>query len=103
MSTPVPVVRFTLTDLGSADGSMNSVSHRSYEQFSRFGSRNLAAVTSEHDVSNGQRMLRVGPWCNGNTSPCDGRKCGFESRRVHVPRDAGSGVEKAGISSPTEK
>jgi hypothetical protein len=33
MSTPVPVVRFTLTDKGSADGAMNSVSHSRDEQF----------------------------------------------------------------------
>src|SRR5579864_1166870 len=27
-----------------------------------------------------------GPWCNGNTAPRDGRRCGFESRRN--PRSA---------------
>src|SRR5216683_4280364 len=25
-----------------------------------------------------------GPWCNGNTAPCDGGRYGFESRRVHA-------------------
>ena len=35
----------------------------------------------------------------GNTARCDGRRCGFDSRRVHAPQGARFCGAKAGISS----
>lgn len=29
------------------------------------------------------KLSYVGLWCNGNTAPREGRRCGFESHQIH--------------------
>jgi hypothetical protein len=46
MSTPVPVVRFTFTDLGSGVDGMSSVSHKKIPAFP-FGRQRESGVTDD--------------------------------------------------------
>jgi hypothetical protein len=54
------------------------------------------------DVSDGDIIRDVGPWCNGSTLTCPVKRCGFESRRVHsvlINKERPGGQSGQGLSS----
>src|SRR5438309_11375315 len=89
MSTPVPVDRLTFTDLGSVaavgdwSGDCMSLSLAQGIEVFPFGIAFGLNVMANHSICVATR-IDCRRARSGNTAPCDGRKYGFESRRVHA-------------------
>src|SRR6185295_4820574 len=102
MSTPVPVVRFTLTDLGSGDEGMISVSHKKIPA-SRFGRQRESGVTDDRDRREPEEIDSVrARSVMGTQHPATVANAGSNPVGSTLLMSAGSVGANAGISSRSE-